>query len=130
MPYHSAVMLNALKRLKVDFGATESRSYRFESAGLLPLLVEVKVKPSGGSKEVWVTHLGSMNGDVMQDPGMVFIYTSALGLDGAEWLVPIAYRNDYMGAFDESRSPKSMMSRSSFADFWGKNIIRQRYEKA
>ncbi len=126
MPYHSAVMLNALKRLKVDLGATESKSYRFESAGLLPLSVEVN-PISMNKKEVWVAHLGEQNGDVMQDPGMVFIYAKH---DGDEWLVPVSYRNDYMGAYDEARSPKSTLSRSTFADFWERNIIRQRYEKA
>lgn len=106
---------------------------RIRSGSFMPLSIE-DIGPDGeGRRQISICHYGEMNGDLMRDPEMVFVFHDR----GTDVLAePISYRNDYMGIDQEcyicDRDGKRIQVRpdlktqfKAFAQMWFRNLHAQ-----
>ena len=120
------------KALKPFFEAVDKAGghAHFTAPGYMDLVIEklwysdIYVNPVYS-----VAHYGEQNGDLMRDPDM------ELSVDDSEKrIMPLTWRNDYVGRFDQvfiKRNGKNLFSQRLLTDLdhflwmWGKNIIEQ-----
>lgn len=105
-------------------------SARFKAPGFMDLTVEcLYCRDPYGNPVYSITHWGCQNGDMMRDPDMEF----SIDRDG-ERIIPLSFRNDYMGIHQEILkviNGKQMYSASLVTDLdaflwqWLKNIRAQ-----
>lgn len=106
------------------------RPIRFKASGFMDLTVEsLSYKDYYGNPVYSITHYGEQNGDLMCDPDMTFSINREAGT-----IIPLSYRNDYMGICQEviqERKGKMMYCVSLLKDLdyflwmWLKNIKGQ-----
>jgi hypothetical protein len=96
----------------------------------IPLTVEYIGTAPGGDGMWSVAHWLVMNGDAMRDPEVVF-WRAIPGVR----VVPVSFRNDYTGAFDEvvefdedgvwAFKPRSLSDLCSFSGAFLRNVFDQ-----
>ena len=89
-------MMNMYRAFATDLNhlLSNARAVRITVPGYLPLSVEEIGSSEDGHRLVSLCHYGEQNGDLMHDPGMVFLYHNLPDGVAAE---PVSYRNDYLG---------------------------------
>ena len=98
---------------------------RFTSGGYMPLSVEHLYNTERGPVYS-LTHYGEQNGDLMRVPDMEIL------LDPEKGAVPMTFRNDYMGIYQEVFAgsfnryrPRLLNDLDEFLLQWLKNIAAQ-----
>ena len=114
----------------VDSAMKNEGSARFKASGFMDLVVEcLYCKDHYGNPVYSITHYGEQNGDLMCDPDMTFSVNRK-----TETIIPLTFRNDYMGVDQEvirEIQGKKMYSVSLLKDldnflwYWLKNIKMQ-----
>ena len=88
---------------------------------------------------VSLAHYGELNGDMMKDPDMTFLWhESAVGMPQDNFAVPVEYQNDYAGVYHQAVKfndrydltgvrRKQCADLVDFCDLWMKNIKEQQH---
>ncbi len=112
---------NFLKILAPEIIDGDALYARFESGGYMPLHIN-KINDD----TIIIAHTYLQNGDVMNDPEMMFEIDRENGR-----LIPLTYRLDGMGIYQSVEEGNvSAQSLSSFAVEWFRNIKSQGFHKA
>ena len=85
---------------------------------------------------VSLAHYGELNGDLMKDPDMVFLWHEEPEAPERSWAVPVEYQNDYAAFYQQAVKydpslqligvrPKVCRDLVDFCDLWMKNIKEQ-----
>lgn len=85
---------------------------------------------------VSLAHYGELNGDLMKDPDMVFLWHEEPEAPERAWAVPVEYQNDYAAFYQQAVKydpslqllgvrPKVCRELVDFSDLWMKNIKEQ-----
>ena len=109
----------------------EETSYRFKSPGMMDLIVGINRKDEK-VLDVSISHVGEQMGDLMYDPEIVYLVDTGTGK-----VVPVYYKNDYMGEVKQGRKlvdGKTVTDDAvtadliSFTETWAENINAMGYE--
>lgn len=114
--------LNQLRQLAIENKEQEDHPYYSvkDNDPYMPFWFEYVIKDQNG-KEIWsIAHWGLQNGDVMRDPDIELSYDPETDV----W-VPLSFRNDYAGVFEESMTTAKIKDREAFLDIWLENLVDQ-----
>lgn len=103
---------------------------KFTADGFMDLVVEkLYYNDYEGNPVYSISHYGIQNGDLMADPDVTFSISREAGN-----LMPLTYRNDYMGIDQQIfkqkdgktlYSPRMLIDIDEFMYLWRKNILAQ-----
>lgn len=107
---------------------------KFTAEGYMDLTMEaIGYNDFEGNPVYSICHYGEMNGDLMRDPEMTFSVDRE-----NKRILPLSYRNDYMGFFIEyfvyangkvkGYRPRWLHDGDDFLWTWGKNIEEQGFK--
>ena len=126
---HAQQIMEQLLQI-VEATGEEHATIDNSGGAFMPVHVE-KIGNMKPGELVSVAHYGEQNGDMMRDPDMVFLHSSA---DGKFY--PASFRNDYLGVDQESIvwncgadiqgfRPRLQRDMAIFAGKWLENIRQQ-----
>ena len=131
-------MVKLLNDLGVDFTRTEHIHYKFESPGLMDLIVETWKE--GEWIHVSVAHYYLQEGDLMADPEIEFRIIQFADFNGKprREIQPIHYQQDGLGVYQEAMTveqngqilirPRLQREIKNFLGMWANNIKQQGYK--
>ncbi len=130
-------MQTILHILRLAGGYQPDLHLRIENPPYLPLLIKAMPEPGPmGLPVLSITHYGEQNSDLMRDPEMLF---ELVELPSGPALDPFAWRNDYLGVEQYSRSAdgekyvvlqRLYAQHHGFAVDWDRVLFMQGYVEA